>query len=525
MGQQTMTPEEIVNAVTQLSKDMTRPSYRGHAKATWQLQSGAYRRLREAHGEDFPSDESERLQMLDRYHRDRLITPMEVIDGSKLSQLQRLSILQHQGAATGLLDFTEYPLVALWFSCSESPDEDGKLLAIDIGDPQHARNVRSSEQMMECPFNAEHRSAHQILYYEPDQSLGTRIIAQRSMFVIGDSTISDHLFKSATVPRQSKEQLLVYLEELGLSETTLFGDIPGLAAANTTRTKLRITGPLLPAQHRDRGNRAYQAGRFANALAEYESYAKALPSVAQPYCLQGDTLAALGRFEEAKQAYSLAIQNLDRPIYHAEQVIANPDIAKIMAQKLYYNMGNVRAVTGDHKGALADFDMALQQGFQPRQWVLYNRGNSKFALQRFSEAYEDFEAAWLLQERSASALAMGNCKVKHGEFREALQQYLNGSTSQTDNAATHCRNNGEQVRKILNALDGRDYQVRNEGVVVYVETSEVAGYYSFTGHSGNTGNSASGMVTTQGGEGYDGVEGFVVVITSPNTPSLLDRKN
>ena len=53
--------------------------------------------------------------------------PMEVMDGATLSDLQRLSVLQHQGAATGLLDFTEYPLVALWFACAERSDKDGKV--------------------------------------------------------------------------------------------------------------------------------------------------------------------------------------------------------------------------------------------------------------------------------------------------------------------------------------------------------------------------------------------------------------
>lgn len=496
---------------------MKRPVYRGHAKASWHLQSGAYRRLCDAHGESFPGDENEQLKMVDRYHKVHLIEPMEVIDGSKLSQLQRLSILQHQGAATGLLDFTEYPLVALWFACAESPDKDGRVFVIDIENPQHARNARSRKKLMESPFNAEQSSGHQIVYYEPDRSLGARIVAQRSVFLIGDPKIPDHHFKSVIVPQQSKEDLRSYLKQLGLSETSLFSDIPGLAAANTAHTKLRITDPPSPEQYRDQGNRAYQAGRFENALAEYESFAEALPDVAQPYCLLGDTLAALGRYEEANLTYSRAIQNLDRPIFLGEQVIAAPEVAKMMAHTLYYNRGNVRAEAGDHQGALADFDMALQQGFQPPQCVLYNRGNSKFALGKFHEAYEDFEAVWLVQEGSSSALAMGNCKVKIGAFEDALQRYLNGSVKQPENSATVCRKNGEQVRQILQALDGKDYQVRHEGPILFVETEGATGHFPFAGNSGNTGNFPSGMVTAHGGKGYGGAVGFAVVITSPNS--------
>ena len=511
-----MSPEKVVSAVMRMSDDMTRPAYRGQAVASWPLQSGAERRLRDAHRANFPDDESERLKMVDRYHKDQLIVPMEVIDGSKLSQLQRLSILQHQGAATGLLDFTEYPLVALWFACAESSDKDGKVFVIDIGDPQSARNARSSKQTMENPFTVGQGPRQQILYYEPDQSLGARIVAQKSLFVIGAPKISDHHFKSVIVPQQSKKQLRVYLEQLGLSETTLFGDIPGLAAANTAHKKLRITSTPSPEQHRDRGNRAYQAGQFENALAEYELFAEALPDVAQPYCLLGDTLAALERYEEANLAYSRAVQNLDRPIYLGKQVIAAPQDTNMMALALHYNRGNVRAAVGDHQGALADFDMALRRGFQPPECVLCNRGNSKFALGKFPEAHKDFEAAWLKQEGSAAALAMGNCKVKIGAFEDALQRFQNGSATEPENLATICRNSAAQVRQILRALDGKDYKVRAEGSIVFVETEGAKGHFPFAGNRGNTGNFPSGMVNSSGGKGYRGAAGFAAVITSRN---------
>ena len=369
---------------------------------------------------------------------------------------------------------------------------------------------------MDNPFDASHRPGDTIVYYEPDRSLGARIVAQKSVFVIGSPQISDSHFKSVIVPKRSKEKLRVYLERLGLSEAALFGDNPGLAAANTARTELRVTGLLSPEQHRDRGNQAYQAGRFDNALVEYVAYGEARPDVAQPNGLQGDTLAALGRFEEAKLAYSNAIQKLGKSVNLGRQVDTVPEVAKMMARTLYYNRGNVRAASGDHGGALEDFNMALQQGFQPQQCVLFNRGNSKFALKRFDEAHQDFETVWLEQKGSASALAMGNCKVMVGAFGEALQQYLNGSATQPDASATHCRNNGEQVNQILRALDGNDYQVRAVGLDVFVETEGASGHFPFAGNSGNTGNFPSGMVTAHGGKGYGGSAGFAVVITSPN---------
>ena len=211
-----MTPEEVVRAVVTQSASMSRPTFRGHANADWQLLSGAVRRLQDAYGEEFPVDENELRKLVARYHKERLIMPMEVIDGAKLSDLQRLSVLQHQGAATGLLDFTENPLVAIWFACAELPDEDGKVFVLDIGDHQVAQNGR----LMDDPFDA----APTVVYYEPDRSLGARIIAQQSVFVICDPLIPDRFLKSIVVPAQSKGPLQDYLTRLGLSETEMFRD-------------------------------------------------------------------------------------------------------------------------------------------------------------------------------------------------------------------------------------------------------------------------------------------------------------
>ena len=503
-----MTPEEIVQAVVEQSQTMTRPVYRGQADANWEPESGAVYRLRKAYGEDLPVDEGELRNLVVEYHRERLIMPMQVIDGAVLSDLQRLSVLQHQGAATGLLDFTENPLVALWFACAEEPDNDARVFLFDIGDPQVARNGRTLDR----PFDA----GQVVVYYEPDRSLGARIVAQQSVFVICNPLIPAGHLTSVTVPQSSKEPLQDYLTRLGLSHTSLFGDIPGLSAANSRRAPLQRTEPLTPQHHRDRGNRAYQAGRYEDALAAYEAYAVAVPGVAQPYCLKGDALAALGRFEDASVAYTKAIENLDRPIDLGRQVTVNREfVGPMMSRALYYNRGNVRAAAGDHSGAVADFDIAFQQGDDPKRDILKNRGNSKFALGMFAEAYNDFEAAWLERQGSDAALAMGNCKVMTGEFEDALQRYSSGTAAEPEGSAAHCRANADQVLQIIETLNGRAFQTRREGIIVFVEVADVRGtppHFPFAGNQGNTGNIPSGMVTAAGGKGYKGGKGFAVAI-------------
>ena len=71
-----------LGAVVTQSESMSRPTFRGHANADWQLLSGAVRRLQDAYGEEFPVDENELRKLVARYHKERLIMPMEVIDGA-----------------------------------------------------------------------------------------------------------------------------------------------------------------------------------------------------------------------------------------------------------------------------------------------------------------------------------------------------------------------------------------------------------------------------------------------------------
>ena len=269
--------------------------------------------------------------------------------------------------------------------------------------------------------------------------------------------------------------MLNYLRRFGLSEMTLFGDIPGLAAANTIRTPLQRMGPIAPEQNLKRGNRAYQSKRYEDALAAYRDYAAALPDVAQPHCLIGDALAALGHFEEAKLAYTRALENLDRPINVGEHVIVEKSVSDLMSGALYYNRGNVHATTGAHRNAVADFNQALLHGHIVKRDVLYNRGNSKFVLKMVAEAYQDFEAAWLDGKRSDAALAMGNCKVMMGEFEDALTRYLDGVTAEPEKGAKACLANSNRTNELLEALYGRDYRVSHDEFTVLVETDDLQG--------------------------------------------------
>ena len=113
---------------------------------------------------------------------------------------------------------------------------------------------------------------------------------------------------------------------------------------------------------------------------------------------------------------------------------------------------------------------------------------------------------------------MGNCKVMMSEFEAAHRQYLEGTTAEPEGSADHCRANAEQVRRILETLNGHAFWTRLAGFVLFVEAAHVQGtprHFPFAGNQGNTGNIPSGMITLHGGKGYEGAKGFAVAIVPP----------
>ena len=66
------------------------------------------------------------------------------------SELEILAQLQHHGAATGLIDFTMSPLVALWFACSERPADDGAVYVL----PRSETRVITESEVLTRPAPA-----------------------------------------------------------------------------------------------------------------------------------------------------------------------------------------------------------------------------------------------------------------------------------------------------------------------------------------------------------------------------------
>ncbi|MBJ6759248.1 tetratricopeptide repeat protein [Myxococcaceae bacterium JPH2] len=101
-----------------------------------------------------------------------------------------------------------------------------------------------------------------------------------------------------------------------------------------------------------RGREAYEAGRYEDALRDFESARQERPNDPAVEFNRADALAKLGRVAEAKEAFTQVAQSAKRPD---------------LAEQSWYNLGNLAASTGDRKEALRAYRRALTLDPQDQQ--------------------------------------------------------------------------------------------------------------------------------------------------------------
>ncbi len=514
-------------------------AFRGQEDASWKLHSSAVRRL--VRDTDRIALNTPRFRSIyANYHSYELIEPartagFDIEDGRTISDLQLLAKLQHFGAATGLMDFTWNPLVALWFACAAGAkgDEDGKVFVINLNDPMRWRRVpNGNETQNAADIFLRHDDVP--LYWEPmaPSEASARIIGQRSVFVIGrplipDDAVVEEIGIDSCDKTVMRRELVDIFE---VSERSLFRDVHGFSSVNRAVSPIRLM--LDPDYYLMRGNSFYQQGEYNKAIESYGRCIELAGDVREPYFLRGNARAEIRDYAGALDDYDSAqgCTRLYLNLSRSPQIINDPETCTIL-----YNRGNVKAVSGDLQGAVADYDRALEldlHGYLAES-ILFNRANVRTELRRFEEATEDYTRAIRIAESRGRNAAKayfnkGNVLVLCGRFSEALQCYDRLSQFPDSSAADNRANAALLLECIGNArftCQVDESSALGESltrVIVKVAASAMnADPFKplFQGNAGNTGNfGGSGL---SGGEGFLGRMGFVVEVSEmPDGPSL-----
>lgn len=132
-----------------------------------------------------------------------MLTSANKFSRKPISELERLSEIQHYGGKTNLVDFATDYLIAFFMACDGSPDEDGRIIL---------QKRESVEPYIEEP-------------YEPIN----RVIAQKSIFVRHpDGFIQPNEDDVINILANLKKPILVRLKKAhGISVETIYNDVHG----------------------------------------------------------------------------------------------------------------------------------------------------------------------------------------------------------------------------------------------------------------------------------------------------------
>jgi hypothetical protein len=220
---------------------------RGHSDANWLLLPGLYRKGA------MPQYERELV-------REFRLRAHSHVDPRPTSDLEWLFVMQHHGAVTRLLDWTEVDLMALYFAVADENNRtDG---AVWIFDPW-SLNERTLEQRS-VPVATDARLRQWILDPTPELMKrrvaaefpvavrpphGTdRIAAQRGMFTLhgwrrtGLDVIPGVRIRKLLIDRSAKRRLKKELHVSGTTSNIVFPDLDGLAEALTYQFSRRYAG-------------------------------------------------------------------------------------------------------------------------------------------------------------------------------------------------------------------------------------------------------------------------------------------
>ena len=445
-------------------KDITRDIpcvYRGQSDAGWPLESGMARHIiRLATSFSTSSKQSVIQPIKSALERDyKLLLPDSLVDyhnkllaearqkgfgladGRSLSDLELLTELQHFGAVTCMLDFTENPLVGLYFACRGNDCQDGAVFCVP-----HS-NISTAPEGGEISELLQSGGPHQ---WRPIMrgAAERRIIRQDGLFLInlpGDVNGLERI----TIQAADKEEILKELKNTyQISAEKLFIDLSGFAQNQASGREWKEYWARLYS-----GNEEVLKGGHEAAIAEYDEAIRLEPDYAVAYYSRGNAKALLWQPEAAIVDYDKAIRlkpsyaeahynrgNTKDELGQPEAAIA--DYTKAIGLKpdlavAYTNRGNARASLGQYEAAIADYNEAI--GLKPDEAEVYNnRGNTKDFLGQPEAAIVDYDEAIRLKPDDAVAYHnRGNTKVALGQPEAAIVDYDEAIRLKPDDARVY----------------------------------------------------------------------------------------
>jgi hypothetical protein len=184
--------------------------FRGHADATWKIISSIGRN----YSGDWAKVIKWELEALENFKK----RTVPYLKYTPQSDIEWLSLMQHHGCPTRLIDFTTNPLIALFFASDPNVKSDGSFI---IAQYKNVIDVNDCNNIFKIDKNSVFHPPH----------ITERIIGQSGCFVLcktPNKELNANQLKKILIPKGSKTQIRSELRDLDIKASTLFPGIDGI---------------------------------------------------------------------------------------------------------------------------------------------------------------------------------------------------------------------------------------------------------------------------------------------------------
>ena len=298
-----------------------------------------------------------------------------------------LTQLQHYGGKTNFIDFTTDFLIALYFACDGSHDEDGRIVLLE-----KSKAIQNDYKLTE------------------PQIPQNRVLSQKSIFVTYCKGFIEPN-RIIKIPRVLKQRMLYYLRKHHrISTQTIYNDLDGYIKYET------IHQPAYAAFWN--GVFCHVNGQFDNAIEHYgaalalnSDFAAAYSHRGAAYNEKNERDLAIKDFTKAIEVsadYAFAHHNRGLAYYHENKCkLAIKDFDKAIEldpgdAKSFNTRGVAHNKLGELESAVRDFTKAIS--INPNFYhPFYNRGKAYYRKEEYDLAINDLSKAVVLNPECGRA--------------------------------------------------------------------------------------------------------------------------